>query len=237
MFGNKKNETAAPSSTIGAEAVQQHEVAVPDGVTPVVAPATGTQDAKAPDRGTSTSGADASPADRKGRPTPTRKEAEAKNRRPLVASAGDPKAARAEQRKANAEARARMNEAMNTGDERYMPVQHKGVQRRYIRDYVDARWSLGEFFLPIALVFVVLTFVVGQNPNVALPLLLAMYLLVIIAVVDSVLAGLRIRKRLRTKFGEDKVQKGGVMYAVLRSFQMRPTRQPKPQVKRGEFPA
>lgn len=175
------------------------------------------------------------PAGSKGRPTPKRREAEAKNRRPLVVN--DPKAARAAQRKANAEARARMNEAMITGEDRYMPAQHRGEQRRYIRDYVDARWSLGEFFLPIAFVFVILTFVLGNDPRFALPLLLGLYALVAVAVVDAIFVGRRIRKQLAAKYGAENVQKGGIMYAVLRSFQLRPTRMPKPQNKRGQYPA
>lgn len=171
----------------------------------------------------------------KGRPTPTRKEAEAKHRRPLVVN--DRKAARAEQRKRNTEARAKMNEAMVTGDDRYMPHQHRGEQRRYIRDYVDARWSLGEFFLPLAFVFILLTFVFGNDAQVAVPMLLTLYLVVGLAILDSVLLGRRIRKRIVAKWGADQLQKGGVMYAAIRSFQMRPTRMPKPQVKRGQFPA
>lgn len=171
----------------------------------------------------------------KGHATPTRREAEAKNRRPLVQN--DPKTARAVQRQRNAEARAKMNEAMVTGEEKYLPAQHRGPQRRFIRDYVDARWSIGEFFLPIALVFVVLTFLVGQRPEWALPLLLGLYGIVGLAIADAVIMGRRVRKRLREKYGEAHLQKGGVMYAVLRAFQMRPTRMPKPQVKRGEFPA
>ena len=170
----------------------------------------------------------------KGRPTPTRREAEAKNRRPLVHN--DPKVAKAEQRRKNSEARAQMNQAMVTGDDRYLPAQHKGPQRRFIRDYVDARWSLGEFFLPVAFVFVLGTFLVGNNPDFALPLILALYGLVAVAVLDSVLMARRVRKRLRETFGEDKVARAVVMYAVLRSFHMRPTRMPKPQVKRGEYP-
>lgn len=170
----------------------------------------------------------------KGRPTPTRKEAEAKNRRPLVQS--DPKIAKAEQRKASSEARTRMNEAMVTGDERYLPLQHRGPQRRFIRDYIDARWSIGEFFLPIAFIFVIGTLLVNNRPEFAFPLIIALYSIVAIAIIDAVLVGRRVRKRLAGKFGEEKLQKGGVMYAVMRSFQMRPTRMPKPQVKRGEFP-
>ncbi|WP_454294587.1 DUF3043 domain-containing protein [Salana multivorans] len=190
---------------------------------------------QAQDAPASTISSDDVAAGGKGRPTPKRREAEAKNRLPLVVN--DPKAARAAQRKANAEARARMNEAMVTGEDKYLPAQHRGEQRRYIRDYVDARWSLGEFFLPIAFVFVILTFVLGNDPRFALPLLLGLYALVAVAVVDAIFVGRRIRKQLAAKFGAEKVQKGTIMYAVLRSFQLRPTRMPKPQNRRGQYPA
>lgn len=170
----------------------------------------------------------------KGRPTPTRKEAEAKNRRPLVTN--DRKAARAKQRSANQQARIQMDQAMRTGDERHMPAQHRGPQRRYVRDYVDARWSLGEFFLPIAMVFLVMTFVWGSQPQWALPLLLILYGIVAIALIDAVLLGRRIRAKLTERYGKENLQRGIVMYAVLRAFQLRPTRMPKPQVKRGEYP-
>lgn len=171
----------------------------------------------------------------KGRPTPKRREAEAKNRRPLVVN--DRKAAKAQQRKANMEARAKMDQAMRTGDERHMPAQHQGSQRRYVRDYVDARWSLGEFFLPIALIFVVLVLVFGNNPQFAFPLLVLLYGIVFVALIDAILLGRRLRKKLVERYGKENLQRGIVMYAVLRAFQLRATRMPKPQVKRGEYPA
>ena len=41
----------------------------------------------------------------------------------------------------------------------------------------------------------------------------------------------------RTKFGEGKVEKGLGWYAAMRTVQMRFLRLPKPQVKRGQYPA
>jgi len=63
------------------------------------------------------------------------------------------------------------------------------------------------------------------------------YGLVLVAVIDAVLMWRRIKGRLTTKFGAGHVPAGGAMYAIMRSFQMRPTRMPKPQVKRGSYPS
>lgn len=169
----------------------------------------------------------------KGRPTPTRKEAEARNRRPLVVN--DRKEARARQRRANAEARTKMDEAMRTGDDRHMPNQHRGPQKRFARDYMDARWSVGEFFLPIALVFVVLMFVVSNQPQLAFPLLMILYGLIFLGLIDAIIAGRRIRRRLLERYSESEV-KGIRRYAAICAFQLRATRMPKPQVKRGQYP-
>ncbi len=62
----------------------------------------------------------------KGRPTPTRREREAANRRPIVGgSAEDKKAARA--RLANEREKARVG--MANGEERYLPAKDRGEQR------------------------------------------------------------------------------------------------------------
>ena len=45
---------------------------------------------------------------------------------------------------------------MRTGDERYLPARDKGPVKRYIRDYVDARFSLGEAFMPLSILLIVI---------------------------------------------------------------------------------
>lgn len=171
----------------------------------------------------------------KGRPTPKRKEAEALNRRPLVHN--DKKVARAEQRRRNAEARQKQNQAMLSGDEAHMPLQHRGKVRRFARDYIDARWSLGEFFLPLAFVFLVLSLLANSRPELGLPILLLLYVLIIVAAIDAVLAARRIRKLATAKYGADQIPRGFLMYCVVRAFQLKRSRMPKPQVARGEFPS
>jgi hypothetical protein len=59
---------------------------------------------------------------------------------PLVPE--DRKAARLQSRSTAVEERARLREALNTGEERYLPLRDKGPNRRYIRQFVDARWNL-----------------------------------------------------------------------------------------------
>ncbi|PZR53778.1 DUF3043 domain-containing protein [Xylanimonas oleitrophica] len=169
----------------------------------------------------------------KGRPTPKRSQAQAANRRPLVPS--DRRAAARAAREKQREARARQYKAMQEGDERYLPVRDKGPQRRYVREYVDARWNVGEFFLPIAFLFILLNLLVAQYVVFAMYVLLALYAVVLIAIGDAIFMWQRLKRRLREKFGT--VERGTAMYAVMRAFQMRRSRLPRPTHKKhGVWP-
>lgn len=171
----------------------------------------------------------------KGRPTPKRKEAEAANKRPLVPT--DRKAATKDGRSKAREQRALEYEAMRTGDERNMPAKDRGPVRRFCRDYVDARFNLGEFFLPAAAVFLVLQFTLARTP-LAFIAILALYVYILASMLDAFFLWRGLRKRLAAKFGEaSTLPRGLAMYSILRAFQIRPSRMPKPQVKRGQKPA
>jgi len=174
------------------------------------------------------------PGDGKGRATPKRKDAEAANKRPLVPT--DRRAAGRDAKSQQREARARQYQAMKAGDERYLPAKDKGPVRRFARDYVDARWNIAEYFLPIALVFfVVMIVTTGRNTATSFVILVALYGLVLIAVVDAVIMWFGLKKRLRAKFGE--VPKGTAFYSILRAFQLRRSRMPKPvHAKHGVYP-
>jgi hypothetical protein len=163
----------------------------------------------------------------KGRPTPKRSESQ---RRRAVTPPADRKAAVKQQRETRRTAMARQREALNNGDERFLPARDKGPVRRFARNYVDARFCAAEFFLPSAVVILVLTMVrVGALQNIALLL----WLLVIIAmVVDSVFLALRLKKQLAVRFPNESTR-GVVMYGLMRTLQIRKLRLPKPQVKRG----
>jgi hypothetical protein len=168
----------------------------------------------------------------KGRPTPTRKEREAANLRPLVGT--DRRAASKESRAKMAEAREKARIGMAAGEEKFLPVRDKGPQRRFIRDYVDARFSVGEILIPVMFLVIILTFV--KNEWAQLIGILGLWAFFLVAVVDAVILGLLVNKKLAAKFGADKVQSGNRWYAAMRGMQLRMMRLPKPQVKRGQFP-
>jgi len=170
----------------------------------------------------------------KGRPTPKRKVSEAANKRPLVNT--DRKgAAKTDRAKAKSQ-RDIEYRAMQTGDERNMPAKDRGPVRRFMRDAVDSRWNLGEFFLPVAAVLLVAQFAFASTQLGAYAIVL-LYTYVLVATLDGFLLWRSVKKRLRAKFGADVALKGAAMYTVLRAFQIRPSRLPKPQVKHGQRPS
>ncbi len=170
----------------------------------------------------------------KGHRTPSRKEAEAARRRPLVPS--DRKQAAKSQREASRQARAREQQALQTGDERYLPPRDKGPVRRYVRDVVDARTSLGEFFLPVAFVAILSMFLTQANVTAALVVLVVLYAIVFATIIDGFILSRQLKRRLGAKFGADPIARGTIMYGVTRAFQMRRLRLPKPQTTRGQYP-
>ncbi|SDM75820.1 DUF3043 domain-containing protein [Actinomyces ruminicola] len=173
----------------------------------------------------------------KGRPTPKRKDAQARNLHPIVPA--DRKAAKREARAKQDEAWERQRIAMQTGDERYLPPRDKGPIKRYIRDYIDARYSLGELFMPLTLVLLIV-FVAFSSRQTLLSFyfMLAIYLFLFISIADAVICWRLLRRRLYAKFGREKVQEQGHVfwYIFSRCFNLRRWRQPAPQVARRQYP-
>jgi len=168
----------------------------------------------------------------KGRPTPKRSEAQSQ-RRSVANTPTTRKEAAKRQRDERRSQMDRQRQALAGGDERYLPARDKGPVRKFARDFVDSRFCIAEFFLPLAVVILVLSMVrVPVLQNVAL--LLWLFVIVLI-VVDSVGIALRLKKQLAERFPNEP-KKGAVAYALMRTLQMRRLRLPKPRVKRGERP-
>lgn len=168
----------------------------------------------------------------KGTPTPKRKDQVAARKRPLVPN--DRKAATAAAREAERAERAKVRQALDTGDERYLPLRDKGPQRRFARDYVDSRWNLGEFLMFAALLFVILSLVVPVTSSAQVYVLGAFWILFIAVFIDGFFVFRGLKKRLVTKFGF--AERGVPWYGVMRAMQFRKLRLPKPLVKRGQRP-
>jgi hypothetical protein len=168
--------------------------------------------------------------DGKGRATPSRREAEAAARARAKAPRDRKELARA-QRAARSESSQSVRAAMKAGDERYYLPRDKGPVRRFIRDFVDSRFSFIELMIPLLIV----TMVMGYSGNSRLAeigntILMGTILLVIL---DMVLLRRRLRRELVRRFPDEPL-KGTTYYGVTRALQMKFMRLPKSKVKIGQ---
>jgi hypothetical protein len=168
----------------------------------------------------------------KGHATPTRKEKEAARKRPLVPD--DRVEARKQQRAAQQVQREKARIGMANGDEKYLPAKDRGPQRKFVRDYIDARWSIGEFLVPIMFLVILISFLPA---TFAVYSFIVLYAFLIFAIVDVIILGFLLKRRLEARFGAERVDGGYRWYGGMRALQMRIMRLPKPQVKRGDYPA
>ena len=168
-------------------------------------------------------------AGKKGRATPSRREAEARNKERAKVPRTRKELAAA-RREARSSGTAKMREAMRTGDERYLPARDQGVVRRFIRDYVDSRFLLLEVMLPAMVVLLILPYLGTSLASFATAAVPALLLLVLF---DAFRLRGRLRKELAARFPEQS-HSGATWYAVMRALQVRKLRQPKPQVRMGQ---
>lgn len=168
------------------------------------------------------------------------KQAQAAGIRPLVpvdrkASA---KAAKARLReKENAE-----YEAMQNGDINHMPKAERLPWRIYIRDYVDARFNLGEWFIPVAFAILIVSMFVTslmQNQWASIIMMALMYGYLIAVIIDVWLMWRKLKAKLIAKYGEQSVSRAPAPSPTLGAVRFRcvvggfPSR----VTQRGHWPA
>jgi hypothetical protein len=153
----------------------------------------------------------------KGRPTPTRREAELARKQRLTGKGGDPKTERRVQRQRDFEA----------STER----QHGGPVKQFARDYTDKRFRVAEFFIPFAVLLFVLAGIRNTTTQLASIVLWAVMLVGI--AIDSVVLVVGVKKQARLRFPNQDLGRIGI-YSLMRSLQFRKWRLPKPRLKRGE---
>lgn len=182
----------------------------------------------------------------KNRPTPSRREREAARRQPLVPQ--DRKAAAKAARGHQRDEREKQRAALVSGDERNMGPRDAGPVRRYVRDAVDSRINMGEYFLFIALFSILLVLgpqllldlgtESGLRLQAQLQLITTAVLwgMIILVILDAYRLSRMLRQGLKARFGADFETKGHVSYGVSRALQFRRWRLPRPAIKRGEKP-
>ena len=169
------------------------------------------------------------PEGSKGRPTPSRREAERARRERVKPVLNRREAARKRREDARA-ARLAQRAALLAGDESRLPLRDRGPVRSRVRDLVDSRRNLGDFFLPMVLVAFLATLV--PSAAVKIYATLALYAAVLLLITDLFVLSRRIKGNLRVRF-PDQDTKGAVMYGVMRATQLRRLRLPKPKVSPG----
>ncbi len=102
-----------------------------------------------------------------------------------------------------------------------------------MRDYVDARFSLGELLLPSVVVILLTTAFGSFVPSMAVFTTMAMYVFILAVIVDQVLMWRGFKRVLAQRLPKAQT-KGLLMYGVTRSTQLRRFRMPPPRLKRGE---
>lgn len=168
----------------------------------------------------------------KGRPTPSRRDAE-EARKQQLRIPSDPKAAKKAARERDRVAREEQRRGMMNGDPRYLPTRDQGPVRAFARDFVDARFSLAEYFVFVAIGVLLLGFI--QNQAVQTVITLGFYIFTAIMAIDIVIVLIQLRSAVAKQF-PDESRKGLAWYAGLRLIQMRRLRLPAPRVRIGGRP-
>lgn len=184
----------------------------------------------------------------KGRPTPKRRESERRRgpvapppttqreayKRSKELSKNAPKLSKDERRALAADRR----ERMMRGDDKALLPRDRGAVRAYVRDLVDARRSLAGTLLPIALLSFITLII--PNPFVQAYGPMVLMVAIIAAIIDSVIFGRQVSRKVRAKFPNGDSSglsvKGSSLgfYAFNRATLIRKWRIPRPRVDIGD---
>jgi hypothetical protein len=161
------------------------------------------------------------PDGRKAGPTPTRKEAEAARRQRLT------------QTYSKREARAMASQQNRSERMRTMAARDNTPEKALMRDYVDARFSIGEVLLPSLVIILALSFLNTIFPQAAVVGTVVMYLYILAVLIDLYVMWRGYKRVLASRL-PNASSRGVMMYGANRAIQIRRFRIPRPRVKRGE---
>jgi hypothetical protein len=127
--------------------------------------------------------------------------------------------------------RARQRQGMLAGDPRFLPARDQGPVREFVRDFVDGRYTVAEYFIFMAVVVLLLGFI--NNPSIQQLVSVGFFLMATLIVVDTSILIIQLSIRTKKAFPEKSDRRGIILYALMRTLQYRRLRMPKPRVQRG----
>lgn len=169
----------------------------------------------------------------KGRPTPSRKDAEQRRKQTLKVPS-DPKEAKKALRQREREARMEARAGLMAGDPKYLPARDQGPVKAYVRNFIDRRRRLSEFFIFIAVAILAAGFL--RNPTAQAVLSIVWFAMFGLVLLEVLWILYTLGKELKERWPDPADRKGTKLYAVLRLLQIRRLRIPPPAVRPGGEP-
>ncbi|MFS0884804.1 DUF3043 domain-containing protein [Aeromicrobium sp. 179-A 4D2 NHS] len=165
----------------------------------------------------------------KGGPTRSRKEAEAARKQQMKRPLTRREQAERDRRRRSAARNKQRDALMGTGSTADLPPRDRGPSRALARDAVDRRRTVAEFMLPILVVILVMSFF----PAAASAVFSLWTVTILATVLDEIWLVVSLKRELKRRFTKAE-RRGAVLYAVLRSTQLRRMRLPKPAIEIGQ---
>jgi Protein of unknown function (DUF3043) len=166
----------------------------------------------------------------KGAPTPKRSEAQSGRRQPYQAPT-DRKAAAQQSRERGRDDRVRRTQALQRGEQWALPRKDQGPVRALARDVVDSRRGIGEYYMLMVLVLIILLVLPGNATKLIADAVVVGLLVIIL--VEGWFIGNKVKKLAAERFPGQSTQ-GVLLYTTMRGISLRRMRVPKPRVSRGD---
>ncbi len=152
--------------------------------------------------------------------TPTRRQAEADRMQRL-----HPSLSKAEQRRANRDSR------YKTRVDSWDKIEGS-PERTLLRDYVDVRWTITEFLLPVMLLLMASVVATSAWPAVSFYIGTGLWLMLGLSIINTAIMWNGFKKVLAERL-PNAAKRGLLMYMFNRALMIRRFRRPAPRVVRG----
>ena len=159
---------------------------------------------------------------KKSRPTPSRREAEAARRQ------------RVNRTLTKKEARTDAARQARTQRMRAISARDNVPEKALLRDYIDARFSVGELLLPSLVLILAVSLIGSRLPAITIYATFLMYAFILLVLFDGLFVMWRGFKKVLAARLPQANPKGLLMYGLNRCIQIRRFRMPPPRIKRGD---